>query len=117
MDDIEKLNMYLDKCIGYNDTHYDIAFYIYKVISNKYKYDEKTNEWLYMDKTDKNNLKNLKKEIKTNIVNQFIARSVYWNKNDIDDLKICSVFLLQIAHKLKNEIFIRDIIKEMKQFY
>lgn len=117
MDNNERLNIYLDKCIGHNHTHYDIAYYIYEVIKDKYKYDEKTNKWLYMDKEDKLNLNKLKKEIKTNIVNQFIIRSVYWNKNEIEDLKICSVFLLQIAHKLKNEIFLRDIIKEIKQFY
>jgi hypothetical protein len=112
MDRTEKMNIYLDKCIGHNDTHYDIANYIYQVIKDKYKYDEKINKWLYLDKEDKTNLSKLKKEIKTNIVNQFIMRSVYWNNNEI-----CSIILLKIANKLKNDIFIRDIIKEIKQFY
>jgi hypothetical protein len=113
----EKLNIYLDKCIGYNDTHYDIAKYIYEVLKDKFKYNEKTNKWLYLDKDDTSNLNKLKREIKTTIVNHFILRSVYWNKNDLDENKICSFHLIQIAHKLKNDKFLRAIIKEIKQFY
>lgn len=117
MDNNEKLNIYLDKCIGYNDTHYDIARYIYEVLKDNYRYNEKTNKWIYIDNEDINNLNKLKREIKTTIVNHFILRSVYWNKTEKDDIKIRSYHLIQIAHKLKNDKFLRAIIKEIKQFY
>ena len=117
MNNNEKLNTYLDKCIGYNDTHYDIARYIYEVLKDTYKFNEKTNMWVYADEEDTSNLNKLKREIQTTIVNHFIIRSVYWNKNEADEIKIRSFNLIQIAHKLKNEKFLRAIIKEIKQFY
>lgn len=101
----------LDNCI--NISHYNIALYVYEIIKDRYRYNNK--KWLLVEKNDDINYENkLKEEIKTLIVNDFGNRSIYWSKNN-DDIK--SIKLLQVADKLKNEKFLKDIIKELPQFY
>jgi len=117
MDNTDKLNKYIDNCISVYENHYDIAYFIYESLKDKYIYVEKDNKWLYMNKTDINNLNRLKTEIKSNIVSQIIIRSLYWNENDKDEIKIRSLLLLKLANNLKKDKFLRAIIKEIKQFY
>jgi len=106
--DIEIL---IDNCI--NISHYNIALYIYEKIKDRYKYNNK--KWLLVEKNDDINYESkLKEEIKTLIVNDFGNRSIYWSNNSND---IKSIKLLQVADKLKNEKFLKDIIKELPQFY
>jgi len=101
----------IDNCI--NISHYNIALYIYEIIKDRYKYNNK--KWLLVDKNDDINYEGkLKEEIKTLIVNDFGNRSIYWSNNSSD---IKSIKLLQVADKLKNEKFLKDIIKELPQFY
>lgn len=101
----------LDNCI--NISHYNIGLYVYEIIKDRYRYNNK--KWLLVEKNDDINYENkLKEEIKTLIVNDFGNRSIYWSKNGND---IKSIKLLQVADKLKNEKFLKDIIKELPQFY
>jgi len=120
---------YIDCCIGSNGSHYDISLVCYEIVKNKFKYSEK-NIWLYLENdnwlVDENSL-HLKDEIKCNVVNAFLLRSIYWNnkantEENIDpnlsiDSKIKSLKILQFANKLKNDKFIIQLIKEIKQFY
>jgi len=117
MDNTDKLNKCIDKCISVYENHYDIAYFIYESLKDKYTYNEKDNQWLYMNKPDKNNLNRLKAEIKSNIVSQIIIRSLYWNENDKDEIKIRTLLLLKLANNLKKDKFITAILKEIKQFY
>jgi len=110
-------NYLLDKCIDSKGTHYDISLYIYEKIKNIYKYTNE-NQWLYFDNNIWNidiNLNYITNIIKSIIVNDFITRSLYWD--NFNDCSIKSIRLLEIANKLKNNKFIKDIIKELKQFY
>ena len=67
----------------------------------------------------------LKKEIKSNVKNFFILRSIYWNNKAItaNDNNIIieylnkSELLLRIANKLNNIYHLKNIIKELKQFF
>ncbi len=102
----------LDNCI--NMSHYTISLYIYEKIKDKYKYNNK--QW-YIINLDDNQENKLKEEIKYIIINDFGNRSIYWSKFNTYDNNIKSVKLLQIIDKLKNEKFIKDIIKELTQFY
>jgi hypothetical protein len=112
----------IDNCIS--GSHYNISLYIFEKIKNKHKYNTDNNEWFYLNNNNEwiidNKLNNLIIEIKSKIVNDFILRSIYLNdikNNNNDDNVFKSNKLLEIANKLKNDKFIKDIIKEIKQFY
>jgi len=100
--------MSIDNCISSRGSHYDICLYINETLK---------------DISIKNNLEEnpnyLKNYIKSVIVNDFITRSLYYsNLNDNNkDNEIKTIKLLEIANKLKNEKFLKDILKEMRQFY
>jgi hypothetical protein len=123
------IDRYIDCCMGSNGSHYDISLVSYEIIKKKFKYIEK-NTWEYLENENwiiDENAIHLKDEIKSNVVNAFILRSMYWNNKAnseeyIDpnlsiDSKIKSLKILQFANKLKNEKFIIQLIKEIKQFY
>jgi hypothetical protein len=102
--------MNIDNCISSRGSHYDISLYIYenlKILNFEYK------------NNDIEIIKYLKNYIKSVIVNDFIKKSLYYaelnDNNDGNDIK--SIKLLEIANKLKNEKFLKDILKELRQFY
>ena len=105
----------LDNCV--NGSHYNISLYIFEIIKNKYRYSDKI--WLLVDSenNDINYEYKLKDEIRTLIVNNFGNRSIYWSEFNNYENNIKSVKLLQVMNKLKNEKFLKDIIKELAQFY
>lgn len=105
------------------NNHYDIAILTYELLKDKYKYVGK-NKWDYYDKEKKEwindiNMREMKNDIKSVVVNEYLNKINKLNDEnnyDIDkDLKIMG--LLQMANKLKNEKFILELIKELKQFY
>lgn len=122
------LDEYIDICIGSNGSHYDVSKVIYELIKDKFIYCGK-NIWKYND--NNNNFiidekqYQLRQELKSNIINNFILRSNYWDdksiiQNDINislNYQLKSSILLQIANKLKDDKYINCIIKELKQFF
>lgn len=98
--------MSIDNCIGSKGSHYDISLYISERLKGV---DIKGN----LEK----NPNYLKNYIKSVIVNDFIERSLYYSSLEESDDEIKSIKLLEIADKLKNEKFLKDILKEMRQFY
>ncbi len=122
------INEYIDICIGSNGSHYDVSKVIYELIKDKFIYCGK-NIWKYND--NNNNFiidekqYQLRQELKSNIINNFILRSNYWDdksiiQNDINislNYQLKSSILLQIANKLKDDKYINCIIKELKQFF
>lgn len=105
------IRMNIDNCIGSRGSHYDISLYIFEKLKEiEYKYNEED---------EKNNENYLKNYIKSIIVNDFMIRSLYYiNLNeDKNDNEIKSLRLLEIADKLKNEKFLKEILKELRQFY
>lgn len=109
-------------------SHYDIASFIYKdeFIINNFKYDENVSKWFKMDLKKKEwvedtKAKKLGDEIKTRIVNKFIKlhQEISNNGNgEIDEIgEVRSIFFLETAFKLKQEKYVRLVIKELKQFY
>ena len=103
----------LDNCI--NMSHYNISLYIYDKLKNKYRYNNK--QWYLVDNDKDNQEIKLKEEIIYIITNDFGNRSIYWSTLSNYENDIKSVKLLQIIDKLKNEKFLKDIIKELAQFY
>lgn len=102
--------MNIDTCISSKGSHYDISLYIYEKLKElNYEYKE----------NDIENINYLKNYIKSVIVNDFIKRSLYYAEldNEYDGNEIKSIRLLEIANKLKNEKFLKDILKELRQFY
>ena len=110
-------------------SHYDIASFIYKdeFIIGNFKYDENVSKWFQMDLKKKDwvedkKAKKLGDEIKTRIVNKFIKLHQEISNNDNDcetsDLnEVRSIFFLETAFKLKQDKYVRLVIKELKQFY
>lgn len=121
------LDEYIDICIGSNGSHYDVSKVIYELIKDKFIYCGKNN-WQYKDNEefiiDEKQFK-LRQELKSNVINNFIMRSNYWDDKSMirDDInitlnyKLKSSILLQIAHKLTDDKYINCIIKELKQFF
>ena len=120
------INNYIDCCIGSNGSHYDISLVIYNILKDDYRYVG-NNMWEYNNNNswiiDEKNIK-LKSAIKLDVNNYFIERSKYWldmNSNDDINLDIDnkhkSLKILQYSNKLKDDKFISQIIKEVKQFY
>jgi hypothetical protein len=122
-----KLNEYIDICIYSNGSHYDVSKVIYELIKDKFSYTGK-NVWKFTNNDiiiidDKQTY--LRKELNTNVINAFILRGNYWdNKSNIEsninisnDYKIKSSMLFQIANKLKDNKYVINIIKELKQFF
>ena len=120
------INNYIDCCIGSNGSHFDISLVIYNILKDEYRYIG-NNIWEYKNNDDwlidEKNVR-LKYSIKTTVNNFFIERSKYWiektNDNDINieiDNKLKSLKILQFSNKLKDDKFILQIIKEVKQFY
>jgi len=120
------INNYIDCCIGSNGSHYDISLVIYNILKDDYRYIG-NNMWEYKNNddwlVDEKNVR-LKYSIKSTVNNFFIERSKYWiektNDNDINieiDNKLKSLRILQFSNKLKDDKFILQIIKEVKQFY
>ena len=108
------IRMNIDNCIGSRGSHYDISLYIFETLKEiEYKYKEKDKE------NEKENINYLKNYIKSVIVNDFIKRSLYYInlEENKDENEIKSLRLLEIADKLKNEKFLKDILKELRQFY
>ena len=127
MDMDNKLNEYIDICIYSNGSHYDVSKVIYELIKDKFSYTGK-NVWKFTNNDiiiidDKQTY--LRKELNTNVINAFILRGNYWdNKSNIEsninisnDYKIKSSMLFQIANKLKDNKYVINIIKELKQFF
>ena len=120
------INNYIDCCIGSNGSHFDISLVIYNILKDEYRYIG-NNIWEYKNNDDwlidEKNVR-LKYSIKSTVNNFFIERSKYWiektNDNDINieiDNKLKSLKILQFSNKLKDDKFILQIIKEVKQFY
>ena len=107
----------LDNCMGSRGSHYDISLYIYETSKNNPNYPS------YPKNEDEYN--KLKTFIKSSIVNDFILRSMHFinlNENESDADKIeensfKSLRLSEIADKLKNDKFLKNVINELKQFY
>lgn len=122
------MDNYIDNCINSNN-HYDVSKVIYELIKDKFDYLG-NDKWYYKNTDDDNNNDNNDKinlinEIKSNVVNNFLIRCRYWDdlsnkeidKDKINLYQIKSLALLKIANKLKNDIYIKSIIKELKQFF
>jgi|688.fasta_scaffold2080477_1 hypothetical protein len=95
------------------NNHYDISKYIYNIIKDKFKYEDK---WFYLNEKlqwidDINEIK-LKTEIMTTVVNDIIKKSI---DSIYDDYK--SRILIALSIKLKDTNYIKLIISELKQFY
>tara|TARA_Y100000385_G_scaffold158739_1_gene164567 strand:+ start:187 stop:555 length:369 start_codon:yes stop_codon:yes gene_type:complete len=113
----------IDACIT-NNTDYDIAKVIHKILKDKYKYIE-NNMWEYFDDISNKWIidiknKNLKNAIKNDVCKEFIQRSIYWanqTKTVNSKTDIMSSKLLFIGNKMKDDKYISNIIKECKQFF
>jgi hypothetical protein len=119
----------IDTCI-LNNTHYDIANVVYKILKDKHRYTDNTWEYL-KDATDATsdakvwevdaNSERFIYSIRTIVCRAFTKRSLYWMdiKDDdrYPDTEIISNKLLNISSKLKDNKYICVLIKECKQFF
>jgi hypothetical protein len=136
----------IDTCI-LNNTHYDIANVVYKILKDKHRYTDNTWEYLkdakvadatdatsdakVVDATDATsdakvwevdaNSERFIYSIRTIVCRAFTKRSLYWMdiKDDdrYPDTEIISNKLLNISSKLKDNKYICVLIKECKQFF
>jgi len=115
------MNKIIDDCIT-NNSDYDIANAIYKILKSDFRYIE-NNVWEYFENdiwyTDKK-CEKLKNAIRNNVCKLFIERSIHWaNKTNSVNSKteMMSSKLLFIGTKLKEDKYISNIMGESKQFF
>jgi len=138
MDD-ETIATHIDACI-LNNTHFDIANIVYKILSGKFRYTNNTWEYLKTEanadadaatatatwETDENGVRFIY-SIRTLVCRAFTSRSLYWanatasNADVADarypDTEVISMKLLSISSKLKDNKYICLLIKECKEFF
>jgi hypothetical protein len=142
MDD-ETIATHIDACI-LNNTHFDIANIVYKILSGKFRYTNNTWEYLKTEanadadaatatsatwETDENGVRFIY-SIRTLVCRAFTSRSLYWanataseasEASNADtrypDTEVISMKLLSISSKLKDNKYICLLIKECKEFF
>lgn len=129
--DIATLATLIDVCI-LNNTHFDIANVIHKILSGKFRYTGDT--WEYLKTTTATDAATTEWEtdvnserfiyaIRTLVCGAFTRRSLYWADTSIEkderytDTEVVSTKLLSISSKLKDNKYICVLIKECKQFF
>lgn len=128
MNNIDGINNYIDNC-NIKLSHYDMAFVLSNIYKNKYRYLGKQ-KWEYYDETEQawkedNNKKNLKYDIKLNLSDMFMKRSLHWfnlsytvtcvNLQILYKMKADK--LLHAANFLKDDKYISTVIKEAGSFF
>jgi len=133
MDEKQDIATLIDVCI-LNNTHFDIANVIHKILSGKFRYTGET--WQYLKtaaatasdattaewETDVNSERFIY-AIRTLVCGAFTHRSLYWADTSIEkdgrytDTEVVSTKLLSISSKLKDNKYICVLIKECKQFF
>jgi len=137
MDD-KTIATHIDACI-LNNTHFDIANIVYKILSGKFRYTNNTWEYLKTEanadadaatsatwETDENVVRFIY-SIRTLVCRAFTSRSLYWanaTASEADatdarypDTEVISMKLLSISSKLKDNKYICLLIKECKEFF
>jgi hypothetical protein len=131
MDEKQDIATLIDVCI-LNNTHFDIANVIHKILSGKFRYTGDTWEYLKTTamttasaaewETDVNSERFIY-AIRTLVCGAFTRRSLYWADANIEkderytDSEVVSTKLLSISSKLKDNKYICVLIKECKQFF
>jgi hypothetical protein len=127
MDEKQDIATLIDVCI-LNNTHFDIANVIHKILSGKFRYTGDTWEYLTTTaaaaewETDVNSERFIY-AIRTLVCGAFTHRSLYWADANIEkderytDTEVVSTKLLSISSKLKDNKYICVLIKECKQFF
>ena len=133
MDEKQDIATLIDVCI-LNNTHFDIANVIHKILSGKFRYTGDTWEYLKTSATSDAanavaewdtdvNSERLIYAIRTLVCGAFTRRSLYWADANIEkderytDTEVVSTKLLSISSKLKDNKYICVLIKECKQFF
>lgn len=122
----EDIATHIDVCI-LNNTHFDIANVVYKILRGKFRYTNNTWEYLKANataettwETDANGERFIY-SIRTVVCCAFTSRSLYWADIKEDerypDTELISTKLLNISSKLKDNKYICLLIKECKQFF
>jgi len=130
----ETIATHIDACI-LNNTHFDIANIVYKILSGKFRYTNNTWEYLKTEaatdtwETDENGVRFIY-SIRTLVCRAFTSRSLYWanataseasDASNADarypDTEVISMKLLSISSKLKDNKYICLLIKECKEFF
>jgi hypothetical protein len=134
MDEKQDIATLIDVCI-LNNTHFDIANVIHKILSGKFRYTGDTWEYLKTTATASDaavavavwetdvNSERFIYAIRTLVCGAFTRRSLYWADANIEkdgrytDTEVVSTKLLSISSKLKDNKYICVLIKECKQFF
>lgn len=129
MDEEQDIATLIDVCI-LNNTHFDIANVIHKILRGKFRYTGDT--WEYLKTTATTTVAEWETDvnserfiyaIRTLVCCAFTRRSLYWADTSIEkderytDTEVVSTKLLSISSKLKDNKYICVLIKECKQFF
>ena len=119
----------IDKCIGSDGAHYDIATVIHTIYKDRYRFTSKDTWYMFADEKhkwvrSKEGLK-LRNILSTDICSRFMRRSMYWTEKargaeDDESREKCeskSKKLLTISVKLKTAGYKDSVLKECKELF
>jgi hypothetical protein len=116
----------IDVCVGTHGSHHDIARVIHMALCKRFRYcGDNVWEWLRDSEWVKDeNRRELITAIRVEVAPLYTERALYWQEYTMNahaieqfDCQLRCHGLLQIAIKLSKEKFIRDLVKECREYF
>lgn len=120
------VNRFVDLCVGTNGSHYDVARVVHHCLRHQFRYKgngaweyKKNDAWV----ADANNYE-LRMHVRTNVCHAVTERALFWQNQsmvvesiDVFDCQMRCQKLLTIALKLAKDQYLRDVLKEAREFF
>lgn len=123
------VDILIDKCIGSDGAHYDVATVIHAIYKDRYRFTTRDTWYVFMDNKhrwvrSKEGLK-LRNVLSTDICGRFLKRCIYWTEkargcdedSERDKFDAKSKKLMGISIKLKTAGYKDAVMKECKSLF
>lgn len=123
------VDILIDKCIGSDGAHYDVATVIHAIYKDRYRFTTRDTWYVFMDNKhrwvrSKEGLK-LRNVLSTDICGRFLKRCIYWTEkargcdedSERDKFDAKSKKLMAISIKLKTAGYKDAVMKECKGLF
>lgn len=123
------VDLLIDKCIGSDGAHYDVAMVVHAIYKDRYRFTTRDTWYVFMDNKhrwvrSKEGLK-LRNVLSTDICQRFLKRCIYWTEkaracdedSERDKYDAKSKKLMAISIKLKTAGYKDSVMKECKSLF
>lgn len=123
------VDLLIDKCIGSDGAHYDVAMVVHAIYKDRYRFTTRDTWYVFIDNKhrwvrSKEGLK-LRNVLSTDICSRFLKRCIYWTEkartcdedSERDKFDAKSKKLMGISIKLKTAGYKDSVMKECKGLF